>query len=35
MNLESYAFTINMCLIIGQNLVTKTISVVSHFKSSD
>ena len=32
MNLESYAFTLNRCLVIGQNPVTKTISVVSQFK---
>ena len=34
MNLESYAFTLNMCLVIGQNPVTRSVSVVSNFKPS-
>ena len=34
MNLESCTFTLNRCLVIGQNPVTKTVSVVSHFKPS-
>ena len=32
MKLERFAFTLNKCLVIGQNLVTRTVSVVSHFK---
>ena len=35
MNLKSYAFTLNRYLVIGQNPVTRTISVVSHFKHLD
>ena len=35
MNLENCEFTLNKCLIIGQNPVTMTVSAVSHFKSSD
>ena len=34
MNLESCPFTLNMYLVIGQNLVTRKVSVVSHFKPS-
>ena len=34
MNLESYVFTLNRCLVIGQNPVTRTVSAVSHFKPS-
>ena len=34
MNLENYVFTLNKCLVIGQNLVKKKVSVVSHFKPS-
>ena len=34
-NLESCVFTLNMYLIIGQNPVTKKVSIVSHFKPSD
>ena len=32
MSLESCAFTLNRCLVIGQNLVRRKVSVVSHFK---
>ena len=32
MNLESCTFTLNRCLVIGQNPVTRKVSVVSHFK---
>ena len=34
MNLESCAFTLNKCLVIRQNPVTRKVSVVSHFKPS-
>ena len=35
MNLEGCAFTLNMCLVIGQkNPVTRKVSAVSHFKPS-
>ena len=34
MNLESCAFILNRCLVIGQNPVTRKVSVVSHFKHS-
>ena len=34
MNLKSCTFTLNMCLVIGQNPVTRKVSVVSHFKPS-
>ena len=34
MNLESWAFTLNRCLVIEQNPVTRKVSVVSHFKPS-
>ena len=34
MNLEGCAFTLNMCLVIGQKSSYKEISVVSHFKPS-
>ena len=34
MNLESCAFTLIKCLVIGQNPVTKKVNVVSHFKPS-
>ena len=34
MNLENCAFTLNRCLVIGQNPVTRKVSVVSHFKPS-
>ena len=30
MNLESCAFTLNRCLVIEQNPVTRKVSVVSH-----
>ena len=32
MNLESYAFTLNMRFVIGQNPVTMKVNIVSHFK---
>ena len=32
MNIESYRFTLNMCLVIGKNPVTMKICVVLHFK---
>ena len=34
MSLESCVFTLNRCLITGQNLVRRKVSVVSHFKPS-
>ena len=34
MNLESCTFTLNMCLVIGQNPVTRKVSVISNFKPS-
>ena len=35
MNLESCTFTLNMCLVIGQNPVTRNVYVFSHFEPSD
>ena len=32
MNLESCAFTLNKCLVIGQNLIIKKIYVFSHLE---
>ena len=33
MNLESCAITLNMCLVIGQNLVTeRRVCIISHFE---
>ena len=32
MNLESCTFILNMCLVIGQNLGTRKVSVISHFR---
>ena len=34
MNLESYTFTLNMCLVIGRNPVIRKVSVISHFNPS-
>ena len=35
MNLESFAFTLNRCLVVGKNPVTSKVSVVLHFKPSE
>ena len=32
MNLESCAYTLNICLVIGQNPVTRKIYLFSHFE---
>ena len=34
MNLENCVFTLNICLVIGQNPVIRKVNVVSHFKPS-
>ena len=34
MNLESYAFTLNRCLVIGENPITRNVYVFSHFEPS-